>query len=402
MSLADALEQAATELPSYEDAIRDANGDPERLLDTLGAEGAGSVLVWLLENALDAGEELAMAWTETEAGAVPLQSVEASALQKPARKVLRKTLHRLRSRGLEVATRDEAPVVARVGTVEDSFDRALLSPLDPRGGRMAYLVEAHPAGGARMYEAVIDDTRGIVDFRVYSAGRSKVRTFLKDVTARASTPMLEVESDELRAVIARAVAKQAKDNPVPRAFVEHRSQLRLDPAATTPGDRAHGHFGEIEATQDGLESLAERVRLGAVGPWPPDFGLLRELADDVKRHLDELGDEAVLSGEKQDPKTRDVLEEAAAALYGGDFGAVTAGRLREAAFVAWQGDKEEEARLCLMGAGAFASGDLRKNPAAVAFVEVLVAPFLAQAAADEAESGPGATSDGGHGTEGDL
>ncbi|MEE3330724.1 MAG: hypothetical protein VX246_07630 [Myxococcota bacterium] len=400
MSLADALEQAATELPSYEDAIRDANGDPERLLETLGADGAGSVLVWLLENTLDAGEELAIAWTETEVGAVSLQAVEVPALKKPARKVMRKALHRLRSRGVEVEVGDEAPVVAHVGAVEDSFDRALLSPLDPRGARMAYLVEPHPAGGARMYEAVIDDTRGIVDFRVYSAGRSKVRSFLKDIAARASTPMLDVESDELRAVIARAVAKQAKDNPVPRAFVEHRSQLKLDPAAMTPGDRANGHFGEIEATPEGLESLAERVRLGAVGPWPPDFELLRELADDVKRHVDEIGDEAVLSGEKQDPKTRDVLEKAAAGLYDGDFGAVTAERLRETAFVLWQREKEEDARLCLMGARVFASGDSRENPAAVAFVEVLVAPFLAQAAADEAESEE--LSEDGDETEGDL
>ena len=46
--------------------------------------------------------------------------------------------------------------LATVETVEDSFDRALLSPLDPRGARMAYLVEPHPAGGARMYEAVLE------------------------------------------------------------------------------------------------------------------------------------------------------------------------------------------------------------------------------------------------------
>ena len=153
---------------------------------------------------------------------------------------------------------------------------------------------------------------------------------------------------------------------------------------------------------DRVEGLAERVRLGAVGPWPPDFGLLRELADDVKRHLDELGDEAVLSGEKQDPKTRDVLKKAAADLYDGDFGAVTAERLRETAFVSWQREKEEDARLCLMGAGVFASGDSRENPAAVAFVEVLVAPFLAQAAADEAESESEELSEDGDETEGDL
>ena len=280
----------------------------------------------------------------------------------------------------------EAPVVAHVGSVEDSFDRALVTPIDPRGTRMAYLVEPHPAGGARMYEAILDDSRGIVDFRVYSAGRSKVRTFLKDVGARSSTPMLDVESGELRALIARAVAQQAQDNPAPRAFIEHRSQLQLDRSASTPGDRAAAHFGSVEATEETLDGLAERARMGAVGPWPPDFDLLRELGEDVKAHLDELGEGAVLSGEKQDPKTRTVLAKAAQDLYGGEFGAITAHRFREAAFVFWQRDKEEEARQCLAAADSFESGtDVGNNAVALAFIEVLVAPLVAQAAADEAE-----------------
>jgi hypothetical protein len=386
MSLADALERAASELTKHEDAIRDANGDPDRLVETLGEAGAGPVLVWLLENEAEAGEELAMAWTESEAGAAPLQAVDAKALKKSGRKVLRKALHRLRSRGVEMNASEQAPVVAHVGAVEDSFERALVSPIDPRGTRMAYLVEPHPAGGARMYEAILDDSRGIVDFRVYSAGRSKVRTFLKDVGARSSTPMFDVESSELRALIARAVARQAQDNPAPRAFIEHRSQLQLDAKAATPGDRAAAHFGSVEATDEILDGLAERARMGAVGPWPPDFDLLRKLGEDVKAHLEELGEGAVLSGEKQDPKTRAVLATAAQDLYGGEFGPITAHRLREAAFVFWQRDKEDEARQCLAAATVFESGvGVGENAVALAFIEVLVAPLVAQAAADDAE-----------------
>ena len=392
MSLADALERAASELAEHEDAVRDANGDPERLLETLGSPGATTVLAWLLDNEVEAGEELAIAWTESEAGAAPLQAIDASALSKPGRKVLRKALHRLRSRGVAVASAEAAPVVARVGAVEDSFDRALVSPLDPRGARMAYLVEAHPAGGARMYEAVLDETRGIVDFRVYSAGRSKVREFLKDVATRSQTAMLDVGSSELRALIARAAARQQPDRPAPRAFIEHRTQLGLDADAATPGDRAADHFGDVPADTDLLEGLADRIRVGAVGPWPPDFELLRKLGEDVRAHLDELGEGAVLSGDAQQASTRELLGRAAEDVFGGDdangFGEITAARLRETAFVLWRRDREDEARQCLAGAAAFAGGaPASDNAAAIAFLEVLVAPLVAQHDPEDAAKG---------------
>ena len=48
MSLATALERAAEALPSEADVIRPANGDPDRLLAGLSAEGAVRVLVSLL------------------------------------------------------------------------------------------------------------------------------------------------------------------------------------------------------------------------------------------------------------------------------------------------------------------------------------------------------------------
>ena len=71
MSLPDALELAASELSQHADAVRDANGDPDRLLETLSAGAASEVLSWLLSNETRAGEELALAWSESARGARP-------------------------------------------------------------------------------------------------------------------------------------------------------------------------------------------------------------------------------------------------------------------------------------------------------------------------------------------
>jgi hypothetical protein len=50
IGLPEALERAASALPGAADAIRPANGDPDQLARTLGAEDASAGLAWLLEN----------------------------------------------------------------------------------------------------------------------------------------------------------------------------------------------------------------------------------------------------------------------------------------------------------------------------------------------------------------
>ena len=59
MSLADALEAAATALAAEAEAIRPANGDAARLLAALPSEGARRVAAWLLANRPVDAEELA-------------------------------------------------------------------------------------------------------------------------------------------------------------------------------------------------------------------------------------------------------------------------------------------------------------------------------------------------------
>jgi len=382
MSLADALERGASALAPHAEAIRDANGDPERLLETLAPGAASELLGWLLANEPAAGEELALAWSEVAAGVEPIARLEGAPLPKPGGKIVRKALHRLRSRGVALAERPSEPVVARPRAVSDDFEAALVSPLDRRGARMAYLVEPHPAGGARMYEAVLDDVRGIVDFRVYSAGRSRVRSFLKSaVDSRGdsgASALLDVTTSELRALIARAAKRQPAGHPVPSAFIEHRSQLGLAGHATTPGDRARSELAGLDAGP-AIEAVAARVRDAALGPWPPGEGALRRIAERVR---DRVGPDAGLEGEAREEAVRGLAAEIARDVFavpGDGFASATASRLCETAFVLRARGLESEARELVAAAGALESG-AADSALARAFVELWIAPLAASLA----------------------
>ncbi len=118
VGLPEALERAATALAADADVIRPANGDPVRLLEVLDARGAIRVLTWLLDNEPADGGELADAWSEAgEPGIQAVLQVDESERVKAGRKALRKTRHRLRSRGIEVQAPESARtfMTARLG-----------------------------------------------------------------------------------------------------------------------------------------------------------------------------------------------------------------------------------------------------------------------------------------------
>ncbi|MFP6641215.1 MAG: hypothetical protein VCC04_13295, partial [Myxococcota bacterium] len=219
MSLAESLEKAAVELPEDADGIRPANGDPIRLFDLLSGGARRRVLCWLLVNASADAQELALSWIEEAEGASDVAAVETENLSKEGKKILRRVLHRARSQGLvNEGTQDTVPHVARLAQVDEKISAGFLAPHDPRGGRLVYLVESSPGGGARVFEALLDEDRGVVDFQVYRAGRRQVKSFIRDVTQRERFAAVETDAESVRALIARRASAQPESQPLPAAF----------------------------------------------------------------------------------------------------------------------------------------------------------------------------------------
>jgi hypothetical protein len=281
LGLPEALERAAGALAAHADAIRPANGDPATLLDNLGSDGGARVLEWLLSNLPVEGEELASAWCDEAGGDEALRRVRGDSLSKAGRKALRRIQHRLRSRGASLPSEAPAPVVAKLPPLEDRLEAALVSPVDPRGSRVAYLVEPNPQGGARMFEAMIDEERGVLSFEVYSAGRSRIRRFLREAGREGRFAGVEAPVESVRALLERIAASQPKDRPLPRSFAEWRSRVASPPeGALSPGELALRELGD-EVTPERLRRVVELVRAGELGPWPPGGDALVRCAERV-------------------------------------------------------------------------------------------------------------------------
>jgi hypothetical protein len=373
VGLPEALERAATALPADADGIRPANGDPSQLRRLLAPEAATRVLQWLLQNEPVDGGLLANAWAEaTDLDPQPLLLVDMGSLPKAARKDLRRAHHRLRSRGVTVAEAVAPEVVATIASVEDELSAAALTPVDPRGSRIAYLVEANPSGGARIFEVMFDEQRGIIGFEVYGAARGKVRRFLRGLTQRSSHPAVDAPPEAVRALIARVSGYQRPNRPAPRGFSEWRTRLTTAPeGAVTPGRLARAALGPGEPSR--LARAAELVRERELGPWPPEDPALQAAAEKI---VEIEKSELVLSASARRAQVDQVLGEALGEIFVEPFASHCAERFEEMAYVYWKSGREDDARACIAAADAFGAGAPAEQPLARTLIEVLLAPVL--------------------------
>jgi hypothetical protein len=393
VGLPDALERAASALTSDAEAIRPANGDPFQLAALLDAEAAVRVLTWLLCNEPAAGEELASAWAEDADGAgQAVLGVDAGALPKSARKPLRRVLHRLRSQGLSVPeAAPQGEIVAKLPTLDESLHEGRVSALDPRGARVVYLALDHPSGGARLFEIVIDDDQGVLEFEVYNTGRSRVRRFLRDFErAGGRLPGADAPEASIRALIHRSLSAHPDARPLPRGFSEWRSRLAEGRAdAPSPGALARAELSDAAAPADALDRVSGWVKEGVLGPWPAAQDRLTPIAERIA----ESGKSTlVVSGATRREQLEGAIDAALIEIFDEGFAETTALRFEESAYLLWKADRAEDARAALAAADTFRGGSPATNPVARSLLEVLFAPVLRAARGDAAEDGGDAPS----------
>jgi hypothetical protein len=266
--------------------------------------------------------------------------------------------------------------VASLPPVDDSFEGAFLSAVDPVGARMAYVVESNPAGGARLFEVVIDDARGITGFEEYTAPRKRTRAFLDRLGAGDRLAMLPIDEAQIHAVIAHAEKQQDPLRPAPRSFLEVRGRLVEHASAPLPGALAREALGDPEGDElnAGVEAAVALVGEHRLGPWPAETERLRAALDRIREALES---ELIVSGATREERIEGLLGDSATDIYDEPAAALAAHRLRESAYVFWKTDDEPAARACLAAALRFEAGEPGENPVARAFLEASLGPAIA-------------------------
>jgi len=329
----------------------------------------------------DAAAELIEVWCESDQGVAIVLSAPDEGIPKVARRALRRARHRLRSQGVAAAISAPARVATsptkRPSHAKDRWQVAHVSTLDFRGARVGYLVDSHPSGGARLFEIRFDEARGIHDFKIYNAGRSKIRGFLRNLSGGSEQRLFEVDRDALRALVRRASLAQPTDRPLPSAFIEWRGRLFQEELEKqpTPGDLVRLAFAERGDSPDvaeAMETTLAEIREGSLGPWPPATTWVSEWMS--------KGREAVvgLVGGARSTAIESWLEAASKSLTQESDMRLLTRHLDELAWIRWQSKEESGARALLAVSELLVGDDEVMDKMSRARVEGLFASFLAE------------------------
>jgi hypothetical protein len=209
-----------------------------------------------------------------------------------------------------------------------------------------------------------------------------VRQFLREVTGRTSFAAAEAPPDSVRRLVARAVAVQPADRPLPQGFSDWRGHLtNVQEDVPTPGELVRKALGDDPAASD-LQPAVELVKEGRVGPWPPSPDALKGLAERLE---ETISSPLIVSGATRREQIDAGISEFLERNYEEADVVREAHRFRESAYVFWKRGEEQAARTCLAAALAFESSPIGENPVARAMLEIPLAPVFEKIAREEEE-----------------
>ncbi len=260
-----------------------------------------------------------------EAGRLDILRGVAETGGKTVAKEAKRELQRLRSRGVDVGevARSGAPLVKPPPPVPEPA--SYVSSLDGFGERAVWFARLLP-GGIAVVQAIVSDTRGLVQVDVLSLGRRSYRAFAASLPSGGPVLCAEVTRDHARILIAEALAKtETLGLALPRGYTSATGILgSLPEKVASP---ARERFADAAAT---LEEGASVLEHPLFSSWIPDEDSLRQVATRV----DEIAVSQLYIDEVQrEQAVEEAVTKAAENYFTMEHRRLYAGRLFEQAFV---------------------------------------------------------------------
>lgn len=304
-----------------------------------------------------------------EAGRV-LAAVAAQAPDRDVRKAARRELHKLRGAGLAVPEPRVVTGEAAVRPVpQPRFAEFWATPSDPRGTRVAWLVVEQPLGGIGLGVALLNDLRGLEDFRYDQATRKRFSNLIRDWRAEHGEPgLLQLPLDYGRALLSEALQLNAESGtPLPEDW--QLVQALFGPLPGPP-ERALAYDEvppiELYLRPDYLERAEELLEEPEFRLW---FFPLTDVEPFAREYQQAQESVIILSGESKEERLKRILEQATNALFTPPIRRAYRRRLEENAYYLLRSDRPRPARLALAAAQELGSDrPAARNPFAVALV----------------------------------
>jgi hypothetical protein len=273
----------------------------------------------------------------------------ASADSKKLAKTIKRSLYRLKGRGIAV---EESPPEQRASVFRPpkaEAARGMGSGIDGLGERFLLLAIPRAGRGWAVIQAGVSDTLGLVNFVGDEMTRKGFRGFISEFKGKFPFPLVEMEPSYIAFLIARAYQRSvqrevtlSQDYIRFKADIEHTRKEYEKPVVYS-----HLRIDETAEADRHLSRAGDLLKSDVFAGWMMGTELIQPYAEAV-REAEES--KLILNPVQKEGRIQEVYQKALSDLFSGERRSLYERRLAEMAYVLFKLGREEEARISLAAA----------------------------------------------------
>lgn len=275
-----------------------------------------------------------------------LHRILRSSDDKRIRKIIKRSLYRLKSKGITVeeATPERGSPVFRPLQAEPL--RGFGGGFDFLGQRFLVLAVPHKGSGWTVMQGIISDTQGLVDFSGGEMTRKGFRVFFEEVQKGSPFPLVEMEPSYVGLLFVQAYQLTIeKGKTPPQDYLRLRGGIEsIKKGFEKPLIYSHIEEDEIEGDDRMLRRGGDLLKADLFYGWRIGEEEIRPYADEVWEAEES---KLVLNQAQKEVRFQEIYQRALSDLFPEERRSLYRRRMEEMAYILFKLGREEEARVSL-------------------------------------------------------
>jgi hypothetical protein len=265
---------------------------------------------------------------------------------KKIRKVIKRSLYRLKSRGIpveEVLSEKKEPVFR---PLQAEPPRGFGGSIDFLGRRFLMLVVPHAGRGLTVMQGIVSDTEGMIDFSGGEMVRKRFREFFQEVQKGSPFPLTEMEPSYVGLLFVQAYKLVlAKGRTPPQDYLHLKAEVEgVKGGFEKPLIYSHIRQDEVEGDDLILRRGGDLLKSDVFANWKIGEEEIRPYADEVWAAEES---KLVLNQPQKEARFQEIYQRALSALFPEERRSRYAKRMEEMAYLLFKWGRGEEARVAL-------------------------------------------------------
>jgi hypothetical protein len=268
---------------------------------------------------------------------------------KKVRKIIKRSLYRLKSKGIVVEgilLDKESPILR---PLQADPKEGFASGIDFLGHRLLWLVIPHPGRGLTVMHGIVSDMDGIVDFSQEEMTRKGFRSFFGEVQEKNPFPFVKMEPSYIAFLFTQAHQLHLdKKGNSPQEYLHAKSEIEsIKKVYAKPLIYSTLQADEIAGDDRMLRKGGDLLKADVFYSWRIGEDQIRPYADEV---WEADQSKIVLNQAQKEVRFQGIYQKALTELFSGERKFLYQRRLEEMAYVLLKLGRDEEAKISLSAA----------------------------------------------------